>query len=275
MTPEIEDAITRAAREQGIDPSFALAVAQRESNGNPNAKASRTIYGLFQMSGPLRARYGSGDSQDPYTQAAGWAKFAGDLKTEMADRLGRDPTNEELYLGHFFGGPRAARLISGQVPPSADVRDVFTPQELQANPEFARAGTVGNLMASVEGDIGKRIGSFGGNGQEMKAGPDFAAFGQAADKTGLTYKSTSAQPVDFAALGAAMTETAPAGNSGSAAQAPSAQAGPDEETAPAAAPQLTPATVAMRNAIAPPAPIAGIPAIPGQQPAMPQGGTAV
>lgn len=191
MTPDIQDAIVRAAQEADIDPAFALAVAQRESNGNPNARASRTIYGLFQMSGGLRSQYGIGDSNDPYTQARGWTRFIGDLKGEMADRLGRDPTNEELYLGHYLGGPRAARLISGQIPGSADVRDVFTPQELQANPEFGRAGTVGRLVASVEGDMTGRMGRFGQNPQKKpgknpgnSGAPDFASFGQPQDGGG-------------------------------------------------------------------------------------------
>src|SRR6185437_75844 len=184
MTPDIEAAIVNAAKQGGVDPAFALAVAQRESNGNPRAGASRTIHGLFQMSGPLRAQYGIGDSNDPTTQAQGWVQFAGDLKGGLAKRLGRDPTNPEVYLGHYFGEGRAARIISGQVPPSTDVRDVFTPQELAGNPEFARAGTVGNLVNSVEGDIGRReaqfAGKYGGSNpaQTASSGPDFAAFGE-------------------------------------------------------------------------------------------------
>ncbi len=176
MDRSVQDAIVQGANEAGEDPAFALAVADRESGGDPEAHASRTIYGLFQMSGPNRARYG-GDSSDPYAQTKGWTGFIGDTRKDMATRLGRDPTNEETYLGHYFGAGRAARMISGQIGPDTDVHDVFTPQEIAANPEFAKAGTVGKLMTSVEGDIGRRIGNYSGN-YPVKTGPNFAAYGQ-------------------------------------------------------------------------------------------------
>lgn len=280
MTPEIEDAITRAAQEQGIDPSFALAVAQRESNFNPNARASRSMYGLFQVSGPLRAQYGIGDSSDPYTQASGWGHFINDTRKDLTQRLGRDPTNEETYLAHYFGTGRAARLISGQVPPSADVRDVFTPQEIQANPEIAKAGTVGTLVANVEGDIGGRIGKFGGQGTSMYtnvhsgAGPDFASFGQpqGGDQTAAGAGAPREQPVDFAALGAAQTPVITDTGAAAAQQPAQPSAGEPAPPASPAPPAVNPAQVAMRNAVAQQtAPqVQGIPAIPGQQPAMPQ-----
>jgi soluble lytic murein transglycosylase-like protein len=37
MDPSVYSAITRMAEEQGIDPAFALAVAERESSFNPYA----------------------------------------------------------------------------------------------------------------------------------------------------------------------------------------------------------------------------------------------
>ena len=205
MSPEIEAAITLAAQEQGIDPAFALAVAERESNGNPNAHTSRSIYGLFQMTGDLRHRYGAGDSDDPYTQAQSWARFIGAAKDSLAQRLGRDPTNEELYLAHHFGEGRAAGMIGGQIGGSTPVSDVFTPYERGLNPHFDRAGTVGNLTSSINADIAQRMQRYGG--PSGAPGIDFASFGQAVEgqsgqnPAGLTYKATSAQPIDFAQFG--------------------------------------------------------------------------
>lgn len=182
----VQDAIARAAQEEGVDPAFALATAERESKFDPNARASSSIYGLFQMSRNLRAQYGSGDSGDPYDQAKGWARFINDTKGNLTARLGREPTNDELYLAHYFGEGRAARLISGQTAGSTNVSDVFTPRELKENPEIAKAGTVGSLMTGIGADMEARQARFGGGGSEASAAPrrtagvDFASYGDGA-----------------------------------------------------------------------------------------------
>jgi hypothetical protein len=205
MRPEVQDAITRAANEAGEDPAFALAVAERESNGNPNAHSSKSIYGIFQMTGNLRHQYGVGDSSDPYTQAQGWTRFIGDTRQDMAKRLGREPTNEELYLGHHFGPDRAAAMLNGRIPGSMSTSDVFSPYEMSINPHFGRAGTVGNLTSSITGDIAAREARYGGaTGHEP---PDFAEFGQpsftqnTAKPLAETGTGTAPQAIDFAQFG--------------------------------------------------------------------------
>jgi soluble lytic murein transglycosylase-like protein len=75
--------IIRAANEVGMDPSLALAIAERESSFRPDARNSSTIRGLYQMQGGHRARYGIGDSNDPYAQTKGWAAFFRDVQKEM------------------------------------------------------------------------------------------------------------------------------------------------------------------------------------------------
>jgi hypothetical protein len=198
MNPEVQDAITRAAQEEGVDPAFALAVASRESNFDRDAHASRSMYGLFQMSGALRAQYG-GSSNDAYDQTKAWARFINDTKAGLAQRIGREPTNDELYMAHYFGEGRAARMIGGGIPSSTSVADVFTPAELNANPNIGRAGTVGNLTSSIGADMERRQAQFGGGA------PDFASYGDGAGPTrGLTYKSTSP---DFASFGVSPNST--------------------------------------------------------------------
>jgi hypothetical protein len=155
---DTQAAITRAAREGGVDPKYALAFAQRESNFNPNARSSKTIAGLFQMRGDHRMAYGAGNSADPYTQAKAWTGFINDVKGEMSGVLGRQPTDAEAYLGHHFGGVRAARMMG--MDPKTPVDTVFTPNELQQNPHIGRAGTVGALNRSVMADIDRRAKTF-------------------------------------------------------------------------------------------------------------------
>lgn len=159
---QIEAAIVRAAQEEGIDPATALAWASRESSFNPNARASKSIYGLFQMSGALRRQYGIGDTSDPYEQTKGFARYYRGLKNEMRGVLGRDPTDTEAYLGHHFGGTRGARTIG--MDPNTPVSAVFSPYERSLNPHFDRAGTIGRLTSSINADIDHRYAKFGGTG---------------------------------------------------------------------------------------------------------------
>jgi len=164
MLPYVHDAIVQAARENNLDPSMALAIADRESSGNVNGRApGSSAYGLFQLLRSERNAYG-GNTQDAYEQATAWSHYIKGTQAEMAKVLGRDPTGPELYLGHYFGGTRAARLVSGQVPGQTPVQAVFSPQELAVNPNIVHAGTTGALTSSILGDISRRQAKFGGAG---------------------------------------------------------------------------------------------------------------
>jgi Transglycosylase SLT domain len=160
------EAIIRAAREMGIDPSYALAVAERESNFDPSAGGKGTIRGLYQLTGKARGTYG--DSTDAYTQTKGWGAMQSDVRKEMAGPLGREPTTAEGYLGHHFGGVRAGRML--KMDPDTPVQAVFTARELRDNPHIVKAGTVGNLNATTVADIERRQAKFGGAEPETPAG---------------------------------------------------------------------------------------------------------
>lgn len=189
-TDAIRQEIIRAARENGIDPATALAYAARESNFDPLARSSKTIRGLYQMRGDLRAKYGVGDADDAYTQTKGWGRFIGDVKKEMAGTLGRDPTDAEAYAGHHFGGKRAARMM--RMDPNTPVDAVFTPYEMSINPHFAKAGTVGALTGSVIRDIDKRRASFGGAAVDL---PDLSSFGDPVQQAEAPDLSSFGDPV--------------------------------------------------------------------------------
>lgn len=181
----VREAIIRAAEASGIDPATALAFAERESSFNPLARNSVTIRGLYQMKGDLRAKYGIGDSDDPYEQAMGWGRFFGDLKKGMSKRLGREVTDAEAYAGHHFGEGRGARMFN--MDPDTPLDQVFTPREMRENPHFAKAGTVGRLMGDVVGDIDRRRSQHGAAAQPLDFGQfeaveapalDFGQFGE-------------------------------------------------------------------------------------------------
>jgi hypothetical protein len=224
MDPDISAAITQASTEAGVDPAFAMAVADRESSFNPNAHASKSIYGLFQMSGDLRSQWGAGNSSDPYTQAKGWTAFIGNTKQQLSQRLGRDPTDPELYLAHYWGTGRAARIISGQIDPSTPVQDVFTPQELRGNPNLVRLGTVGNAANDITADIARRYAKFGGStpwANSQLAADDSGGGGGApvTDYSGPTGSPTSpTSPTSLAGYGSASYEPQPQQKTGGSGQ---------------------------------------------------------
>lgn len=170
--PEIRAAIVRAAHEAGISPAYGLATAERESSFNPDAGGRGTIKGLFQMSGALRKQYGIPENATVDQQAKGFVAFTRDLRDDMAERLGREPTDVETYMGHHFGGARAARIIA-RTDPSTPVSDLFTPNELAGNPHIVKAGTAGALTQSIAGDMERRVGQ-----HQQPSREDFAKFGQ-------------------------------------------------------------------------------------------------
>jgi transglycosylase-like protein with SLT domain len=143
----VTGAIRQAARMTGADFKYLLATAQVESNLNPNAQASTSsARGLFQFTeqtwlttlkeqgaplgyGPYASaisRQASGDyvvsdprmagavmglRSDPAANALMAGAFTKVNTGKLAARLGRDPTEGELYIAHFLGATGASRLI--------------------------------------------------------------------------------------------------------------------------------------------------------------------
>jgi len=159
----IQDEIAYYAPKYGVDPGYALAVASRESSFNPNAHASKTIYGLFQMSAAERRKYGVPYTSDVQTQVAGFAAYTKGLRTELAGRLGRDPTDKEMYLAHYWGAPRAAAVINGRIA-GASAGDVFSGRELAENPNLHRGASMAMLANGIYRDMDRRLARYNASG---------------------------------------------------------------------------------------------------------------
>src|SRR3954462_1184760 len=165
----VEAAIQRASQATGVDFSFLMKTAGRESGMNPAAKAgSSSASGLFQFveqtwlstlkqhgSKYGYARYAdliSRDAGGHYHVAGGEARravmdlrldphasslMAGELASDHAaylkGRVGRDPTAGELYAAHFLGPQGSARLIEAyQTNPRASAA-AMSPDAASAN----------------------------------------------------------------------------------------------------------------------------------------------
>lgn len=215
----IRDQITAYANQYGLDPAWALAVAERESSFNPAAHASKTIHGLFQMSGAVRDQYGVPMTNDVGTQVRGFAQYSDGLYKDMASRLGRAPTPSELYLGHYWGPARAAGVVGGHYD-GLTAKDVFTPRELAENPNLKPDASVTDLAGGITNDMNRRYAKFGGQGGAVASG-DLTEFGAgdddtksepapAANKLALN-SPTSTNSADFTSFGTSKSADDPVG----------------------------------------------------------------
>ncbi|WP_443750528.1 transglycosylase SLT domain-containing protein [Asticcacaulis solisilvae] len=162
--------LQRAASATGVDFSYLVKTAQRESSLNPNARArTSSAAGLFQFVeqtwlGVLKtngAKHGYGAYADQITKGRDGRyrvtdpgvrhqvmglRFNPDANAVMAaemtaghaaylkGRIGRDPTQGELYAAHFLGADGAADLITANASrPGARAASLF-PAAAHANP---------------------------------------------------------------------------------------------------------------------------------------------
>jgi len=165
----VEAAIQRASQATGVDFSFLMRTANRESGYNPRAKAqTSSAAGLFQFVeqtwlSTLKkhgAKYGyarysdlivqgkdgryrvSGAEAreavmnlrfDPHAASLMVGEMTSDNAAYLSGRIGRQPTAGELYAAHFLGPQGAARLIQAmQTSPGASAAAYF-PEAAAAN----------------------------------------------------------------------------------------------------------------------------------------------
>jgi len=185
----VESAIQRASTATGVDFTFLMGTAKRESGYNPAAHArTSSASGLFQFVdqtwlGTLKkhgAKYGyaryadlieqggdgrfrvSGDEArkavlglklDPHAASLMAGELASDHASYLRGRVGRTPTAGELYAAHFLGPQGSARLIeAASSSPGANAAAMF-PDAAAANRSIfyrdGRAATVSEVYANL------------------------------------------------------------------------------------------------------------------------------
>ncbi len=185
----VESAIQRASSATGVDFSFLMRTAHRESGYNPKARAgSSSAAGLFQFVeqtwlSTLKqhgAKYGyaryadlitkgsdgryrvSGDEArktvmdlrlDPHAASLMAGELTSDHASYLRGRVGRSPTAGELYAAHFLGPQGSARLIEAmQSRPGAAAASIF-PDAAAANKSIfyreGRPATVAEVYANL------------------------------------------------------------------------------------------------------------------------------
>jgi Transglycosylase SLT domain len=183
----VAGAIRQASQATGTSFDYLLATAQVESGLNPQAgAATSSARGLFQFiektwlatikqAGPALGygRYAdaitaSGNGQyevrdptlrseilklrnDPAANAVMAGAFTKANAAALSERLGRSPSEGELYIAHFLGAGGAARLIAlAAANPNAKAADFF-PNAAQANGSifYDRASGAARTLAQV------------------------------------------------------------------------------------------------------------------------------
>jgi hypothetical protein len=108
------DLIDRAAREEGVHPDLAYAVAAVESSFDPQARSVKGAEGLMQLMPETAARFGVNDPFDPADNVRGGVRFLRHL-LDMFDG------DVRLALAAYNAGENVV-LALGRVPPYEETR---------------------------------------------------------------------------------------------------------------------------------------------------------
>ena len=185
----VEAAIQRASEATGVDFSFLVRTAGRESGMNPRAKApTSSAAGLFQFveqtwlstlkqhgakycyaryadlivkGSDGRYRVAGAEARktvmdlrlDPHAASLMAGELASDHAAYLRGRVGRAPTSGELYAAHFLGPQGSARLIEAmRTRPDAPAASLF-PDAAAANRSIfypqGRTAKISDLYANL------------------------------------------------------------------------------------------------------------------------------
>ena len=218
----VETAIQRASQATGVDFSFLMKTAKRESGYDPRARAqTSSAAGLFQFVeqtwlATLKkhgAKYGyaryadlivqGGDGRyrvngseareavmnlrfDPHAASLMVGEMTSDNAAYLSGRIGRQPTAGELYVAHFLGPQGAARLIQAAATNPAATAASYFPDAASSNRGiFYRDGRA-LTVAEVYGNLTRTTGAGGAVAPRGPAAPSgFVEYASArgADRT--------------------------------------------------------------------------------------------
>ncbi|MBP2653118.1 MAG: Lytic transglycosylase catalytic [Firmicutes bacterium] len=112
---DIPGLVRKAAAKYNVDPKLALAVAEAESNFNPNAVSSVGATGVMQLMPETAAGLGVNNIRDPKENIDGGVRY---LKQLLATFNG-DPRKA---VAAYNAGPEAVKRYGG-VPPYAETQN--------------------------------------------------------------------------------------------------------------------------------------------------------
>jgi hypothetical protein len=220
--PQVTSAIRQAAQTTGTSFDYLIATAQLESGLNPSAQAptssagglfqfiDQTWLGIVKAVGPALGlggyaqaiqqgadgRYQVADPaareailnlrNDPGASATMAGAFTRGNGAQLAQALGRQPSESELYMAHFLGADGASRLIGAAATRPTSSAPALFPAAAAANRSIFYDGARPRSVAEVYGRLDARFqtartaalsGPAAGQGSAPKA-PDTAGMTQ-------------------------------------------------------------------------------------------------
>lgn len=164
----MKDMLEAVGKMTGIDPAILSTFAGIESGWNPDAAApTSSAKGLFQfinstwnaMLTKYAGKYGidpKTPSTDPRASALMGAEFIKENQKYLAQSLGRQPTDTELYAAHFLGPAGAVQLLKA---PDSAIGAAVAPKAAASNaPIFYRSGqalTKAGIMQVLDSKVSK------------------------------------------------------------------------------------------------------------------------
>jgi hypothetical protein len=135
-------------------------IAIAESGGDPNAKArTSSASGLFQFTDPtwraMVRKYGkdtgitTGDKSNPQAQRVMADKLVQENKRILSKKLGRRPTDGELYIAHF-AGPNVANKIIKRKDKNITAKNVVPRSYYEANKSIFKDNRTGRMRTTAE-----------------------------------------------------------------------------------------------------------------------------
>jgi hypothetical protein len=255
----VTGAIRQASAATGTSFNYLLATAQVESGLNPLAGAatssarglfqfieqtwlgtikqsgaqlgyghyadaiSKTSSGHYQVSDPAMRAEILKLRNDPTANAVMAGAFTKANADYLATKLGRQPSEGELYIAHFLGAGGAARLISlAAADPNAKASDYF-PHAASANSSifYDRATGHARSLAQVRDVLTARYDV--ARNDAVRAAQAASAAGATVSPGTLSVAQATGAPLDLAAFAAPAAAAAP----GPASAAPAKTAVPD------------------------------------------------
>ena len=173
--PENAKLIARKARQDGVDPSIALTIAQMESGFSStvrppigkDGKPLSSAHGLYQVLDDSWKRLGGGNRNDINEQIRIGFKHMKEAERYIKKNIGRELKPYENYLGHLLGPSGAVHVLKAD--PNAKLIDIVRKYDAKnANKIVKNNGMDGMSVGQAIGKWEKKWNSlstkYGGNG---------------------------------------------------------------------------------------------------------------
>lgn len=155
---EVADMVKRIAQEEGVDPNFALAIAQQESRFNQNARSPVGAIGVMQLMPGTAQELGV----NPYSTEGNIRGGMRYLKQNLNKFGGR----MDFTAAAYNAGPNRQSLREGRIPNIPETQDYVQKVSANYNSFKAKDGDLGPGGSEIPQTVSGN--GYGGCGEQLK-----------------------------------------------------------------------------------------------------------